>query len=83
MPADIGGFVKALMSYAKLDQYTTDAGVTVKLSEENKKAREMYHYGPREQIIAQYGGDRNSFGRYADHFIAYQNHGDGKRNREG
>ena len=66
------------MSYAKTDQYTTSEGKVVSLAEENKKAREMFNYGPKEQIIAQYGPSLQSTGGKGDHFFTYQNHGVGQ-----
>ena len=68
------------MSYCKTDQYTTRDGKVVKLAEENKKAREMYNYGPKEQIIDQYAGGTGVFGGEGDHHMIYQNHGQGSLN---
>ena len=79
-PGNIGEFSRALMSYCKTDQYTTRDGRVVKLAEENKKAREMYHYGPKEQIIDQYAGGTGIFEGEGDHHMIYQNHGEGSYN---
>ena len=80
MSADVPGFSKAIMSYAKTDKYTTVDGVTVDLAVENAKARQMYNYGPKEQIIAQYGPSSGTFGGHGDHYFSYQNHGKGSAN---